>query len=332
MTTTPSAGLSDRAQSLLAYVGGEGYPCPIGAQMARGDALPVVELLPTDSQSERAEKVINAVDHLVRRRISILLYPEDPLDINDLAALHARTYPGVVTEICLRDLERLRDAGQLTLPQPAPPRLSGRDISLHIDRTYMQSRVPPCSPAIDMVRTFGVPLAADLRSSQQAVGEAVRELIGIDPNIYPVYDGQEVQSIVVSPAYAGARGESTAVRPHHEQGDHGRRASTTALVMNFLPDVQAALRTAAGQKAVEWFDRMPPQHAYKATQVLAGLERQRHLVVEVAPDIFAPLLRGLMARSPQSGLEPTEPLQAPRNAKCPCGSTKKFKHCCGKAR
>lgn len=325
MNGTQPVGLSERAQNLLAYVGGDGYPCPIGMHMARGGELPVVEMLPDDNEAQRAEKVIQAVDHLVRRRVSILLYPEDPLDMGDLAALHAHVYPPVVTEICMRDLERLRAAGRLQLPQANASRLSNREISLRIDRTFMQSRVPPSSPAADMVRTFGVPLVADLRASQAAVAGAVHELIAIDPNIYPVYADQEVQSIVISPAFAGARGESAAARPYHEQGDHGRRASATALVMNFLPDVQAALRTAMGQRAVEWFDRMPAEHAYKATHVLVGLERQRHLIVEVAPHIFGPMLQ--MA----AGLPAAPRAQARRNDRCPCGSGRKFKQCCGKA-
>ncbi len=330
MNASSVTGLSERAQSLLRYVGGEGYPCPIGAQMARADALPVVELLPQDNEVERADKVIQAVDHLIRRRISILLYPADPLDLGDLAALHARTYPGVVTEIYLRDLERLHDARQLPLPQAHVRRLSGRDIGLYIDAAYAQSHVPPCSPAIDMVRTFGVPLASDLRASQAAVAAAVHELISIEPNVYPVYADQEVQSIVISPAYGGARGESVSTRPYHEQGDHGRRSSATALVMNFLPDVQAALRTIAGQQAVEWFDRMPQEHSYKATQVLAGIERQRHLVVSLEPSLLGPLLQATTPRMSLANGPGALPTQAPRNAACPCGSGKKYKKCHGK--
>lgn len=324
--------LSSRAGQLLRYVGSESYPCPIGAQMARAGELPLVELLPSDQPLERDAKIRQGVDHLIRRRVSIVLYPEDPTSVEDLAALHAHVYPPTVTEICLRDLERLQNAGTLTLPQTNVRRLNQEQLGVVIDAAYNR-HMPPISPAVDMVQQLGVSLAADLRASQEAIAAAVHELLVVDPNIYPVYADEPVQSIVIGPAFPGARGESTAVRPRHEQGDHGRRCSVTALVMNFLPDVQAALQTQPGRQASEWLDRMPREFSYSAAHVLAGVQRRRSVIVQLLPDILAhltpPPARQPVVPPRQTDVVPPVFL-AGRNQPCPCGSGKKFKHCHGR--
>ncbi len=309
-----------RTERFLAYIGGDNYPCPIGTAMAREGGLPIVELDPADTEQVRAAKLAESVSHLVQHRLSVLLYPHDHVDMEELCAEHAHVYTPFVNEIYLRDLARLRDQGELLLPQASLRTLTAEQIGRMIDAAYFKNGNIPASPAVDMVHAFGVPLQVDLEASRSALLSAVGELILIEPNVHPVYGDEAIQSIVVAPSFPGARGESTDVRPHHEAGDHGRRCSVTALVTNFIPDIQSAMTTAGGREAAARVQKLSKEHPYyKASHVLMGIERQRSLVVRVTPDLMQRVL-------PQ--LQPSSSVKVGRNDRCPCGSGKKFKNCC----
>lgn len=316
------SALSPRAQRFLEYVSGECYPCPIGTALARTGDVPVVELAPDDSTLVRAAKLTESVTHLVQKRLSVLLYPHDHVDGEELVADHARVYTPFFTEICLRDLARLHAAGSLTLPQSSVRMMTGEDIGRRIDATFFDNRNIPASPAIDMVRVFGVPLQADLEASREAVRAAVGELIMIEPNIHPVYNGEAIQSILIGPPFPGARGESTAVRPYHDTNDHGRRCSVAALVTNFIPDIDQAMNTADGRAAAARVQAMGAEYpGYQASHVFMGIERQRQLIVRLSPQMVAGLV-------PPSTKRPVDSARVGRNDRCPCGSGRKYKNCC----